>query len=273
MEEPVSQQPQQYQPGTQPNLQQANGVSTSSSASAPASASAMAASLLSAAAGSAASSGATEPKVLDGPHVRIGWARRGATLEAPVGFDEYGYCYRDKTGQKVHKSTPIDYGQPFTIGDTIGVLIHLPTHPVGGLANLPLPVDLPRHVSLPKTRLTRIPIKFKGSVFFEDKDVVDANAPVLKGSYIEFFKNGVSQGPAFQDIPQSDYYAAVSLFRGAQVFTNFGQSPFKYPPAAPPYQPLDECFFVHVVRILFACSLLISKKKSFFFFCYRRKVC
>lgn len=35
----------------------------------------------------------------DGPHVRLGWARREAPLNAPVGFDGYSYALRDTTGQ------------------------------------------------------------------------------------------------------------------------------------------------------------------------------
>lgn len=34
-------------------------------------------------------------------HVRLGWCTRKAELNAPVGFDEFGFCYRDLEGSKV----------------------------------------------------------------------------------------------------------------------------------------------------------------------------
>lgn len=34
-------------------------------------------------------------------HVRLGWCTRKAELQAPVGFDEHGFSYRDLEGSKV----------------------------------------------------------------------------------------------------------------------------------------------------------------------------
>ncbi|GME92582.1 unnamed protein product [[Candida] boidinii] len=53
-------------------------------------------------------------------HVRIGFARREASIEAPVGMDGYGYGLRDKTGQKVHLSRPSHFmKEGFGAGDVI----------------------------------------------------------------------------------------------------------------------------------------------------------
>ncbi|OWB73119.1 hypothetical protein B5S31_g2851 [[Candida] boidinii] len=61
-------------------------------------------------------------------HVRIGFARREASIEAPVGMDGYGYGLRDKTGQKVHLSRPSHFmKEGFGAGDVIGMLIELPS--------------------------------------------------------------------------------------------------------------------------------------------------
>ncbi|GME83382.1 unnamed protein product [Ambrosiozyma monospora] len=62
-------------------------------------------------------------------NVRFGFARREANLEAPVGFDGYGYGFRDKLGQRVHLSRPAEFltdGEEFNTGDVIGLLIELP---------------------------------------------------------------------------------------------------------------------------------------------------
>lgn len=66
----------------------------------------------------------------DKSHVRIGIARKEASLEAPVGFDGYGYGLRDLNGQKITLSRPKPYmenDEGFTSGDTIGFLIELPS--------------------------------------------------------------------------------------------------------------------------------------------------
>lgn len=95
----------------------------------------------------------------DGSHVRLGWGRREAPLNAPVGFDGYSYGLRDTTGQRVFLSRPGDYGQPFTKpGDVIGMYIHIPP------LSRPNPRDPrdPRHI-----RRKRIPIRYRGQLYFE----------------------------------------------------------------------------------------------------------
>lgn len=70
----------------------------------------------------------------DSSHVRIGVARKEASLEAPVGFDGYGYGIRDLNGQKMTLSRPKEFMSlyndgdcGFTNGDVIGFLIDLPS--------------------------------------------------------------------------------------------------------------------------------------------------
>lgn len=67
-------------------------------------------------------------------HVRLGIARREASLEAPVGFDGYGYGIRDINCEKVHLSRRSEIkegdnvcsGDDLKIGDVIGLLVELP---------------------------------------------------------------------------------------------------------------------------------------------------
>ncbi|KAI8969733.1 hypothetical protein BDB01DRAFT_855533 [Pilobolus umbonatus] len=205
--------------------------------------------------------------VSDGPHVRLGFSRREACLNAPVGYDAYGYGYRDKTGDKVFCSRPQPYGEPFSTGDIIGLYI-----------------SLPKHRAKSVTR-RRIPIAYKDHLWFEEKDFRPSkemealadpyrkedtvSTKVLKGSSITIYKNGVSQGEMFTDLfdfedfnslpqviqekrskkrkkvneedglwtddpPVEDdgtlgYYPSVSIFKGAVVTCNFGPQ-FHYPP-------------------------------------------
>ncbi len=72
----------------------------------------------------------TNADLTGGGHVRIGWARREANLDTPVGFDAYSYGLRDVSGQKVHMSRPKDFSpsnESFHEGDVIGLEITLPS--------------------------------------------------------------------------------------------------------------------------------------------------
>ncbi|KAI9056892.1 hypothetical protein FKP32DRAFT_1638834 [Trametes sanguinea] len=94
----------------------------------------------------------------EGAHVRLGWARREAPLNAPAGYDGYSYAMRDKTGEKVHLSRPRPYGRPFRTGDVVGMYISLPPR---RKPNNRDPYD-PAHI-----KRERIAIEFKGQEYFE----------------------------------------------------------------------------------------------------------
>ncbi|CAA7265441.1 unnamed protein product [Cyclocybe aegerita] len=175
----------------------------------------------------------------EGSHVRLGWGRREAPLNAPVGLDGYSYGFRDKTGEKVTLSRPRPYGRPFGTGDVVGMYISLAPR------RKPNPKDPhdPAHL-----KRERIPIDLKGQEVFEileypqskemaalmDYSGKTTNSaslpstakkpvggkpergpsqpgskspatnlrplPILPGSRIAFFVNGECQGLAFQDL-------------------------------------------------------------------------
>ncbi|KAF5386787.1 hypothetical protein D9615_001877 [Tricholomella constricta] len=176
----------------------------------------------------------------EGSHVRLGWGRREAPLNGPVGLDGYSYGYRDKTGDKVTLSRPRPYGRPYGTGDVIGMYISLPPRREGNKKD---PHD-PAHI-----KRERIPIDLKGQEVFEileypqskemtslmdysGKSTSSASVPpapkkaaagklpersgpstthkpgtaalrplpTLSGSRVAFFVNGECQGVAFQDV-------------------------------------------------------------------------
>ncbi|PKS09043.1 hypothetical protein jhhlp_003656 [Lomentospora prolificans] len=171
-------------------------------------------------------------------HVRVGFARREASLDAPVGFDAYSYGIRDKEGHKVHMSRPKSFfpaGEDICEGDVIGLEIKLPSEQLQRkiLAGDYNPaVDDPNEepdpmAPAPNIVRDRIPIRFKSHIYFEKidyhttKDLEDLmnpspavsgspiapnpNHPVpalrtLPGSYIKVYKNGVLMGTAFEDL-------------------------------------------------------------------------
>ncbi|KAB5535322.1 hypothetical protein GE09DRAFT_1006964 [Coniochaeta sp. 2T2.1] len=116
------------------------------------------------------------------PHVRVGWARREAVVDAPVGFDAYSYGIRDVAGQKVHMSRPKDFsppGEDLREGDVIGLEIQLPSEIlhrkiVQGKYNPAVDLlDEGHHTSAeeaPNIVRDRIPIRFKAHIYFEKID-------------------------------------------------------------------------------------------------------
>ncbi|EIM90372.1 uncharacterized protein STEHIDRAFT_50647, partial [Stereum hirsutum FP-91666 SS1] len=94
----------------------------------------------------------------EGAHVRLGFGRREAPLNAPCGLDGYSYGIRDKTGEKVTLSRTRPYGRAFGVGDTIGMYISLPP--------LRSPVKNDPHDPAHLKR-ERIAIDFKGQEYWE----------------------------------------------------------------------------------------------------------
>lgn len=152
------------------------------------------------------------PPVDEGPkpHIRMGWARREAPLDAPVGFDGYSYGLTDIRFQPIHRSRPAKFLQtkpPATKpkppsktdtaaavgvgldeqlneGDVIGLEIQLPSlrlhrKVVGGIYNPA--VDIDDDPSIPSWKAEpdedthdiirdRIPVPFRSNMFFETMD-------------------------------------------------------------------------------------------------------
>jgi COMPASS component BRE2 len=99
------------------------------------------------------------------PHVRIGWGRREAILDAPVGLDAYSYGLRDVGCEKIHLSRRKVYGDPnrhLRTGDTVGCLITLPPRPkIQSNGRNSDPAVITRN---------RAPLKFKGQMYLESEE-------------------------------------------------------------------------------------------------------
>ncbi|GAP82752.1 putative SPRY domain-containing protein [Rosellinia necatrix] len=113
-------------------------------------------------------------------HARIGFARREASLDAPVGFDAYSYGLRDVSGQKVHMSRPKDFfppGEDMREGDVIGLEIRLPSEHlhrkiVQGQYNPAVDLNEEEERAMEAANIIRdrIPIRFKAHIYFEKID-------------------------------------------------------------------------------------------------------
>lgn len=113
-----------------------------------------------------------------GGHVRIGFSRREASLDTPVGFDAYSYGLRDVAGQKVHMSRPKDFmpsGEQICEGDVVGLEINLPSltlhrKVVEGSYNKAVDVSddvEPSGAEAPDIIRDRLPIRYKSHLYFE----------------------------------------------------------------------------------------------------------
>ncbi|XP_035795563.1 set1/Ash2 histone methyltransferase complex subunit ASH2-like isoform X1 [Anopheles albimanus] len=160
---------------------------------------------------------ATVEDMPDGSACRLGWGQEYANLQAPLGYDKFGYSWRSRKGTRFHESHGKHYSNGYAEGDTLGFLITLPKENETSYA--------------PSTFKDRPLVKFKSHLYYEEKDRVNETLKSLKvqpGSRIHFFKNGVCQGEAFVDLYKGAYYPTVSLHKNATVSVNFGPN-FKHP--------------------------------------------
>ncbi|OIR58854.1 MAG: Set1 complex component Ash2 [Amphiamblys sp. WSBS2006] len=132
-------------------------------------------------------------------HCRLGWGQILAEKQAPIGYDEYGYCYSD-TGKFFHCSLSLSNSETFGLGDVIGCVICIED----GETRPETQTDPSR---------TYPPLR---------KGVYNVEQKISPGSFIEFYKNGVCVGRPFTDIYHGRYYPSVSLFGGASITLNFG---------------------------------------------------
>lgn len=65
----------------------------------------------------------------EGAATRIGWGREYGNLQAPLGYDKFGYSWRSRKGTKFTESQGKHYSDAYGEGDTLGLLIDLPEFP------------------------------------------------------------------------------------------------------------------------------------------------
>ncbi|KAK1884430.1 Set1/Ash2 histone methyltransferase complex subunit ASH2 [Dissostichus eleginoides] len=160
---------------------------------------------------------------------RLGWSQPLGNLQAPLGYDKFSYSWRSKKGTRFHQSIGKSFSSGFGQGDTLGFFIELPDGTETAKA-------------LPDTYKDKALIKFKSYLYFEEKDYVDKAEKSLKSmspSKMVFFKNGVSQGVAFENLFEGMYFPAISLYKSCTVSVNFGPN-FKHPPKDLKYQPMSD---------------------------------
>lgn len=190
-------------------------------------------------------------------HVRIGLGRREASIEAPIGFDAYGYGLRDKTGQKLHLSRPANFmKEGFKSGDVIGILVELPKTEFQDIVRDQIAIRYRNRLYFERfdyTPTEKMEHLLNPVTVFGEKAIPDLNPfkpDSLPGSSIKVYKNGEFFGTAFEDLyaflpPYSEqknnvnkfnnngtlgYYPTVSVFKGGVAEINAGPD-FKFKPS------------------------------------------
>lgn len=189
-------------------------------------------------------------------HVRIGVGRREASIEAPIGFDAYGYGLRDKTGQKLHLSRPVKFmKEGFKSGDVIGFLVELPKTEFQDIVRDQIAIRYKNRLYFERfdyTPTEKMEHLLNPVTVFGEKAIPDLNPfkpDFLPNSSIKIYKNGEFIGTAFEDLyaflpPYSEqknninklnnngtlgYYPTVSVFKGGIAEINPGPN-FKCKP-------------------------------------------
>lgn len=204
--------------------------------------------------------------------VRLGWSQRRSDPETPVGFDIYGFGYRNRTGEFVHAARLKPYGQPFGDGDIIGCRIHLP------------PLTDTQKQSIKETDDKWLHHRFIN--LLQGQPPPDSGIDIHGQAYVHFYKNGNHLGiPAFftekdpkdsrsarkaavekrpnpslnakstsstkREVRAGYFYPSIALYGNAVVQANFGPK-FTFPLPegtrpmceaardAPPPQPVDQ---------------------------------
>ena len=165
-----------------------------------------------------------------GGHLRMGWSMRTGELQAPVGYDQWSYAYRNISGSRIHNSQREDKwgGESFGPGDIIGFAISL--------------VD---DSSNNNTASAANSANANNAVNPSAFSTKSAKNTQQQTNHIRFFKNGEAQGhfivsrgvrtggAAFDNIQKGQYYPAISPYMGGTARVNFGPH-FIHPPRGLP---------------------------------------
>ena len=117
------------------------------------------------------------------PHVRFGWATAASELQAPVGFDAFGFCLRNLDGKVFHQGYGKLHGEGWGVGDVVGTLLNYDPDPLkrfiaffknGRLLGSTPPfitshipaTPTPAHATSISTPQKRIPIEIKDGIYY-----------------------------------------------------------------------------------------------------------
>lgn len=205
------------------------------------------------------------------PHIRMGWSRREAPLDAAVGYDGYSYGITDIRFESVHRSRPSKIYNPIPKGkkgvknrsmignmaveyvpddhvregDIIGLEISLPSlslhqKVVSGIYNPAVDIGDGFNDASQSDASTydiirdRIPVPYKGSIIFEQLEYQSTKSMDNysdRGPVPKIFPNPNHDDPALRSLPHS----SIKIYKnGKFVGTAFENLMAFLPPASTP---------------------------------------
>jgi hypothetical protein len=165
-----------------------------------------------------------EVEVLRGA-VRVGWGQTLAEVQAPIGYDEFGYGYSNRHAALFHCCKSVRTGDAAREGCVIGCLIRLPQD----IAHVKLLTEEE------KTRTVEAqfpPLHF--NLNYRIRQDALSQAQVL------FYVDGVEVSRHFTQIYRAKYFPMVSLFGDAQARVTLGGERLRFPLPEGSI-PFDQC--------------------------------
>lgn len=160
-----------------------------------------------------------EVEILQGTAVRVGWGQALAELQAPIGYDEYGYGISSKHRKIFHCSRgyPVDFNDPENSADKLVI---------GCLLSIPDNLELLEEGSVDRFLIAEIVKKYPPLNFLTTYNV---KQNLLKSGTIKFYANGQEIKEArFDNIYRAKYFPCVSVYGDSVAKVIFRESEFKY---------------------------------------------
>lgn len=143
--------------------------------------------------------------------VRVGWSQALSDIQAPVGYDEYGYGISNKQSKIFHCSR--GYSVDFDLSQV---------KRLGCLLSISEEMELDE-----LTRKEQIEKKYPPLNFLTSYNV---KQEILKNGSIKFFADGQEiVKEKFENIYRAKYFPTVSIFGDAVVKVVFKESEFEFP--------------------------------------------
>ncbi|KAH8032680.1 hypothetical protein HPB51_000456 [Rhipicephalus microplus] len=172
---------------------------------------------------------------------RIGWSQELGNLQAPLGYDRFGYSWRSRKGTKFHESRGYHYHDGgYGAGDTLGFLIELPRRK-----------EKEGQLSLPDAFKDRRLVKVKSYLYFEEKDEVQQAIKALSTLLEVRHKN-------IGSVPQPEQLCPIHF---CQVRLNFGPN-FKHKPKDVSCMGMDESVDKVIVQQTMSDMLYLVENES-----------
>lgn len=151
-----------------------------------------------------------EVEVIKGS-VRVGWGQALAEIQAPVGYDEYGYGISNKHAKIFHCSRGYPVNMDLSNVKVIGC--HL---------------SIPEALELEEDPCVKLEIekKYPPLNFLTTYNVKQT---ILKRGTIKFYADGQEIAGGFENIYRAKYFPTVSIFGDAAVKVIFKKAELKFP--------------------------------------------